>query len=56
MIRAKYERKVLFAVRARRTDPRLLVSTRNSCQQMGASLDILMLAGGEEVLAEVVDL
>lgn len=56
MIRSKYDRKVLLAVRAGRIDPRLLVSTRSLCQRMDASLDILVLAGGEELPPEVADL
>ena len=56
MIRSKYARKVLLTVRAGRIDPRLLVSTRSLCQRMGAGLDILMLAGAEEMPAEVADL
>ncbi len=56
MIRSKYDRKVLLAVRAGRIDPRLLVSTRSLCQRMEAGLDILMLAGGEEMPAEIADL
>ena len=45
MMRSKYDRKVLLAVRAGRIDPRLLVSTRSLCQRMEAGLDILMPAG-----------
>ena len=56
MVRSRSERKVLLAVRAGRIDPRLLVSARSLCQRMGASLDILVLAGGEELPAEVADL
>ena len=50
------ERKVLLAVRAGRIDPRLLVSARSLCQRMDASLDILVLAGSDELPAEVADL
>ena len=56
MVRSRSERKVLLAVRAGRIDPRLLVSARSLCQRMEASLDILVLAGGEELPAEVADL
>ena len=55
MTRSKYDRKVLLAIRAGRIDPRLLVSTRSLCQRMEAGLDILMLAGDEELPAEVAD-
>ena len=56
MVRSRSERKVLLAVRAGRIDPRLLVSARSLCQRMDASLDILVLAGGDELPAEVADL
>lgn len=56
MVRSRSERKVLLAVRAGRIDPRLLVSTRSLCQRMDASLDILVLAGGDELPEEVADL
>lgn len=55
-VRSRPERKVLLAVRAGRIDPRLLVSARSLCQRMDASLDILVLAGGDELPAEVADL
>jgi len=56
MIRSKYDRKVLLAIRAGRIDPRLLVSTRSLCQRMDAGLDILMIAGSEELPVEVAEL
>lgn len=56
MIRSKYDHKVLLAVRAGRIDPRLLVSTLSLCQRMAAGLDILVLAEGDELPAEVADL
>jgi len=56
MIHSRSERKVLLAIRAGRIDPRLLVSARSLCQRMDASLDILVLAGGDELPAEVADL
>lgn len=56
MVRSRSEHKVLLAVRAGRIDPRLLVSTRSLCQRMDASLDILVLAGGDELPGEVADL
>ena len=56
MVRSRSERKVLLAVRAGRIDPRLLVSARSLCQRMDASLDLLVLAGGDELPAEVADL
>lgn len=56
MVRSGYERKVLLAVRAGRIDPRLRVLTRSLCQRMEASLDILVLAEGEALPAEVADL
>ena len=56
MDRTRSERKVLLAVRAGRIDPRLLVSARSLCQRMDASLDILVLAGGDALPAEVADL
>jgi len=55
MTRSKYDHKVLLAVRAGRIDPRLLVSTRSLCQRMAAGLDILVLAGGEELPVEVAE-
>jgi hypothetical protein len=56
MVHSRPERKVLLAVRAGRIDPRLLVSTRSLCQRMDAGLDILLLAAGDELPAEVADL
>lgn len=56
MVHSRPERKVLLAVRAGRIDPRLLVSTRSLCQRMDAGLDILVLAAGDELPAEVADL
>ena len=56
MIRSKYDRKVLLAIRAGRIDPRLLLSTRSLCQRMEAGLDILMIAGSEELPVEVAEL
>lgn len=56
MVHSRPERKVLLAVRAGRIDPRLFVSTRSLCQRMDAGLDILVLAAGDELPAEVADL
>jgi len=53
MIRSKYDRKVLLAIRAGHIDPRLLVSTRSLCQRMEAGLDILVEAADAGVPAEV---
>ncbi|MRR49741.1 MAG: hypothetical protein EG825_02320 [Rhodocyclaceae bacterium] len=50
------ERKVLLAIREGHLDPRLLASARSLCQRMEAGLDILLLAGGEDLPAEVADL
>jgi hypothetical protein len=47
------ERKVLLAIREGYLDPRLLASARSLCQRMGAGLDILLLADGERLPAEV---
>lgn len=53
MINSKTDRKVLLAIHAGRIDPRLLVSARSLCQRMEAGLDILILAGDDELPAEV---
>lgn len=53
MTRSKHDRKVLLAVRAGRIDPRLLASARSLSQRMDADLDILVLAAGEAIPAEV---
>lgn len=50
------ERKVLLAIREGHLDPRLLASARSLCQRMDAGLDILLLAHGEGLPAEVADL
>jgi hypothetical protein len=50
------ERKVLLAIREGYLDPRLLASARSLCQRMGAGLDILLLAAGEQLPAEVEEL
>jgi len=50
------ERKVLLAIREGHLDPRLLASARSLCQRMDAGLDILLLARGEGLPAEVADL
>lgn len=55
MINSKTDRKVLLAIRVGRIDPRLLVSARSLCQRMEAGLDILILAGDNELPAEVAD-
>ncbi len=47
------ERKVLLAIREGYLDPRLLASARSLCQRMAAGLDILLLAGGDQLPAEV---
>jgi hypothetical protein len=47
------ERKVLLAIREGYLDPRLLASACSLCQRMGAGLDILLLAAGEQLPAEV---
>lgn len=47
------ERKVLLAIREGHLDPRLLSSARGLCQRMGAGLDILLLAAGDRLPAEV---
>lgn len=52
----KTERKILLAVREDFVDPRLLASARSLCQRMDAGLDILLLAKGEAVPAEVANL
>ena len=49
----KPERKVLLAVREGHVDQRLLASARALSQRMSADLDILVLASGEEMPAEV---
>jgi len=46
-------RKVLLAVREGHVDPRLLASARALSQRMAADLDILVLATGETLPAEV---
>lgn len=50
------ERKVLLAIREGHLDPRLLASARSLCQRLGAGLDILLLATGEALPAEVEEL
>lgn len=47
------ERKVLLAVREGHVDQRLLASARGLCQRMEADLDVLVLASGEKIPAEV---
>jgi hypothetical protein len=47
------ERKVLLAIREGYLDPRLLASALSLCQRMGAGLDILLLAAGEQLPVEV---
>lgn len=53
---SNYDHKILLAVRAGHIDPRLLVSTLSLCQRMEAGLDILVLAGGDQLPTEVADL
>lgn len=50
------ERKVLLAIREGHLDPRLLASARSLCLRLGAGLDILLLATGEALPAEVEEL
>jgi hypothetical protein len=50
------ERKVLLAIREGHLDPRLLASARQLCQRLEAGLDILLLASGERLPAEVTEL
>ncbi|HEX8987527.1 MAG TPA: hypothetical protein VF816_06160 [Rhodocyclaceae bacterium] len=47
------ERKVLLAVREGHVEPRLLASARGLAQRMQADVDILVLADGETLPAEV---
>lgn len=51
----KPERKVLLAVREGHVEARLLASARGLAQRMGADVDILVLAAGETLPAEVED-
>lgn len=53
MNKRKSDRKILLAVREGHVDPRLLASARGLCQRMDADLDILLLAAGEGLPAEV---
>jgi hypothetical protein len=53
MPKPQAERKVLLAIREGYLDPRLLASARSLCQRMGAGLDILLLAAGEQLPPEV---
>lgn len=56
MVASPADRKVLLAVREGHLDPRLLESARSLCQRMDAGLDILLLAHGERLPAEVATL
>ena len=49
----KPERKVLLALRQGHVDQRLLASARSLSQRMNADLDILVMANGEGIPAEV---
>jgi len=49
----KPERKVLLALRQGHLDQRLLASARSLSQRMNADLDILLMANGEGMPAEV---
>lgn len=49
----KSERKVLLAVREGHVDQRLLASARGLCQRLDADMDILVLAEGAALPAEV---
>lgn len=49
------ERTVLLAVREGYLEPRLMASARSLCQRMDAGLDILVLAKGDTLPAEVAD-
>lgn len=51
--RSPAERKVLLAIREGHLDPRLLTSARSLCQRLDAGLDILLLATGDSLPAEV---
>lgn len=55
MIRSKYDRTVLLAIRAEHIDLRLLAAARNLCQRMGAGLDVLMLTESEDLPPQVED-
>jgi hypothetical protein len=56
MQRRSAERKVLLAVREGHLDARLLAAARALCQRLDAGIDILLLAKGEQLPAEVDDL
>lgn len=53
---AAAERKVLLAIREGHLDPRLLAAARSLGQRLDASLDILLLARGDDLPAEVLEL
>lgn len=53
MNKRKSDRKILLAVREGHVAPRLLASARSLCQRMDADLDILVVAAGEGLTAEV---
>ncbi len=53
---AQSERKVLLAIREGHIDPRLLASARGLCQRLDAGLDILLVAAGDGLPAELATL